>query len=664
MTHVGTSLLALAFLSSLVAAGAGLRPHGRGRSLALAGAGATAAMVAVLGAFAVLTAAYLSTDLSLLNVFLNSHSLKPAVYKFSGVWGNHEGSLLLWLLILSGFGAVMGLDRRGDPELRRLGIGMQGLLLASFLLFAILTSNPFEPYPADWPTPPDGQGLNPLLQDPGLAVHPPTLYLGYVGLSAVFSFTLAGLLRGDVGREWARIVRPYLLFAWSALTLGIGLGAFWAYYELGWGGFWFWDPVENASLMPWLAATALLHCALVVERRDVLKPWCAALAILAFGFSLLGAFLVRSGIVTSVHAFANDPQRGVVLLLITFVFVTAAFGLFAWRAPRLAKPGSFAPVSREGALVINNFLISVALFTVFLGTFWPTVIEVATGTRISVGPPYYNLMAAPVVTGMAAALAFGLLVPWKGESRKAWRKPFFIVLAIGSAAALVTAALSGGFSLAVLGLFAAAAVFAAVIADLGRQIGGYSADFGAMFRRLRGVPPRRRGAWWAHLGFGLLILGATASSVYLSETRAVISPGESTTIRGLTLTYEGRQVRAGRNYIEEIERIVVSRGSERLDVLTPSRRYYPAADQVTSEIAIRRLGLGNLYIATGGAGNEANEARLVRAYVHPLIHLLWGGVALIGIGGLLSLRGRTAQKAAARHEPSPVPQASPAEGVS
>jgi cytochrome c-type biogenesis protein CcmF len=625
----------------------GLLVRDNKQGLAIAGAASTAVMLGVLGAFALLTSAYLSTDLSLLNVYLNSHSLKPDVYKISGVWGNHEGSLLLWLLILAGFGAVMGLDRRGDRQLQKLSLGVQGLLLCAFLLFAILTSNPFEPYPAEWPTPPDGQGLNPLLQDPGLAVHPPTLYVGYVGLSAVFSFTLAGLLKGEIGRDWARLVRPYLLAAWSALTIGIGLGAFWAYYELGWGGFWFWDPVENASLMPWLAATALLHCVLVVERRDVLKPWCAALAILAFAFSLLGAFLVRSGIVTSVHAFANDPERGVVLLFIALGFTSLAFALFAWRAPRLAKPGSFSAVSREGALVINNFLIAVALFTVFLGTFWPTVVEVATGTRISVGPPYFNLMAAPVVMGMAAALAFGLLVPWKGEGRRVWRQPFFVLLGIAAVVALAVAGLTRGASLAALGLAAAAAVLGIVGFDLVRQMGGPSKDPAAMLRRLRGQPASTRGAWWAHLGFGLVILGATASSVYMSETRAVLEPGESTEIRGLTITYEGRTVSAGRNFIQENERLTFRRGDEILGTLSPSRRYYPAEDQVTSEVAIRRLGLGNLYVASGGTGEGGGEARLIRAYVHPLIHLLWSGALLIGIGGLVAMRGK------ARREPVP-----------
>ncbi|GGY45072.1 heme lyase CcmF/NrfE family subunit [Parvularcula lutaonensis] len=632
---LGTLLLVLAAAAAGVMAVAGLVPSRDRRVHAIAASAATALLMAIGGAFALLMYAYSQTDVSLLNVFLNSNSLKPMVYKLTGTWGNHEGSLLLWLLMLAGFGAAMAHSRGGAPEMRRLALGIQGLLTLAFLLFAILTSSPFEPYPADWPTPVDGQGLNPLLQDIGLAIHPPTLYVGYVGLSAVYSFTIAALIRGELDQDWARAVRPFLLFAWAALTLGIGLGAFWAYYELGWGGFWFWDPVENASLMPWLAATALLHCVMVVERRDALKPWCAALAILAFGASLLGAFLVRSGIVTSVHAFANDPERGVVLLLLSVLFTGGGFLLFALRGSKLVKNEAFEPVSREGALVLNNLLFSVLLFTVFLGTFWPTVVEVSSGTRISVGPPYYNLMAAPLTLAMAAALAFGLLIPWRKRGRGAWVRPYQLILGAGLLLASAATLVLGGSLLAWIGFAASIIVFGGVVADLLRKAGLPGADASEALRRLANLPGRSVGALLSHLGLALLILGVTSASLFQTEVRTALRPGESAEIRNLTLTFVSTEMRAGRNYLAETDRYTVERDGKVIAELYPSRRYYPVADEGTTEVAITRVGLGNLYLASAGI-REDKDLRMVRAYVHPLIHLLWSGALLVAIGGFVA----------------------------
>ncbi|NNU16023.1 heme lyase CcmF/NrfE family subunit [Parvularcula sp. ZS-1/3] len=632
---LGTLLLSLAILASLGMSVAGLVPARSPRMTALAGTASMACFLAILGAFGILMSAYAATDLSLLNVYLNSHSLKPLVYKLTGTWANHEGSLLLWLLVLAAFGAAMAFAPGKKDEERRIALGVQGLLTLSFLLFTLLTSSPFVSYPANWPTPIDGQGLNPLLQDPGLAIHPPTLYVGYVGLSAVFSFTIAALVRGELGRAWARTVRPFLLFAWAALTLGIGLGAWWAYYELGWGGFWFWDPVENASLMPWLAATALLHCVMVVERREVLKPWCAALAIIAFGASLLGAFLVRSGIVTSVHAFANDPERGVFLLLISALFTGGGFILFAMRGGALVKDAAFEPVSREGALVLNNLLFAVLLFTVFLGTFWPTVMEVSSGTRISVGPPYYNLMAAPLALAMAATLAFGLLIPWKKRGRGAWKKPYAIILGGGLLGALVLTFVLKGSAYAYMGFAAAILILGGVIADLARKAGLPGNAPGAALQRLGSVRPASWGAVLSHTGLALLLLGATASSVFQAETRAVIGPGESLSIRGLTIEYETRLATRGRNYIAEMDRFKVRKDGRAIETLYPSRRYYPAADQATTEVAIVRHGLGNLYLASAN-GQGLGDKRIVRAYVHPLIHVLWGGTILVALGGFVA----------------------------
>lgn len=649
----GSLLLAVALLAAGVMAAAGLAPVQPRRGLALSAAAATAVAVTIGAAFVLLMRSYLETDLSLLNVYINSHSLKPTVYKLTGTWGNHEGSLLLWLLILAGFGAAMAYQSRGDAALRKVALGVQGLLALAFVAFTLFSSNPFEAYPSDWPAPQDGRGLNPLLQDPGLAIHPPTLYLGYVGLSAVYSFTIAALLRGDLGRAWADTVRPFLLFAWGALTLGIGLGAWWAYYELGWGGFWFWDPVENASLMPWLAATALLHCVLVVKKRDALKPWCAALAITAFGASLLGTFLVRSGIVTSVHAFANDPERGVVLLLLMVLFTGGGLLLFALRGHRLVERQAFEPVSREGALVLNNLFFAVLLFTVFLGTFWPTIVEVASGTRISVGPPYYNTMAAPLAVSMAAALSFGLLVPWKGPGRRLWVRPYTALVALALAGALVLTLTLGGNIWALMGFLASLLVFGGVAADLVRK-GGRGND---MIPRLARLPMRSWGAVVAHFGLGVLLLGITSASLFQTEVRAVLAPGESTTIRSYTLTYEGSRVVPGQNYLSSEDRIIIRKNDKVVRRANPSQRYYPVAGKGTSEVAIQRMGLGNLYIATGRPMDDS-DTRTVRAYIHPLIHLMWTGVILIACGGFVAgfaPKQRTTQRSSSQEHRAPVP---------
>ncbi|MEO1657348.1 MAG: heme lyase CcmF/NrfE family subunit [Pseudomonadota bacterium] len=653
----GTALLAIAMVSAGVQAAAGLLPGGGSRHIAIASAASTALVFALVTAFGLLMTAYATTDLSLLNVFTNSHSLKPLPYKISGTWGNHEGSLLLWLMILAGFGAAMAMSSRGPVETRRLALGVQGLLSFAFVAFTLLTSSPFEPYPANWPTPFDGQGLNPLLQDPGLAIHPPTLYVGYVGLSAVFSFTIAALIQGRLDSEWAKTVRPFLLVAWSALTLGIGLGAFWAYYELGWGGFWFWDPVENASLMPWLAGTALLHCVMVVERRDALKPWCAALAVLAFGASLLGTFLVRSGIVTSVHAFANDPERGLFLLMLAVLFTGGGFVLFAWRGAALTKDQAFEPLSREGALVINNLLLSVLLFTVFLGTFWPTVVEVSTGSRITVGPPYYNVMAGPLAVLLAGTLAFGLLVPWRTKGSGQWQRPMMMILGSSVVLTVVLLALTGGTALAAMGLVASLMILGGVAADLMRKAGLPGGSASSAMRRLGGLSARQWGSTVAHGGVALMLLGITVSTTFQQEIRAPLKPGESITLGSLEFAYEGRVGQAGANFIAEVDRFTVRKGERTIARLSPSRRYYPAADQATTEVAIKRIGLGNLYLASG-ATQDGGDARIVRIYRHPLIHLLWAGAVLIALGGLIAAKPAAKKVASRRAEAQPAEAAS------
>ncbi|WP_309645904.1 heme lyase CcmF/NrfE family subunit, partial [Phenylobacterium sp.] len=417
--------LALSFAQALLAGAARVK-----RSQVLAGAGEGAALAGFAGlavAFMALMYAFVTSDFSVANVAANSHSDKPLLYRIAGTWGSHEGSMLLWCLALTGCGAaVAGLGRGLPSGLKSLTLAAQGVLGVVFLAYTVFASNPFARLPAP---PTEGRSLNPLLQDPALAFHPPMLYLGYVGLSVVFSFAVAALIEGRVDAAWARWVRPWTLGAWSALTVGITLGAFWAYYELGWGGWWFWDPVENASFMPWLVATALLHSAIVTEKRGALAGWTVFLALAAFTFSMLGAFLVRSGVLTSVHAFAVDPTRGTLLLIILAVTSGSAFALFAWRAPALKPGGVFAPVSRESALVLNNILLAAATATVLLGTLYPLIREAATGEAISVGPPFFNLTFTPLMAALAILLPAGPLLAWKrGDARGVAQRLWVAVL--------------------------------------------------------------------------------------------------------------------------------------------------------------------------------------------------------------------------------------------
>src|SRR5690349_9723064 len=413
--------------------------------MAVAGPAALAQFCFVAIAFAALMICYVRSDFSVLNVFENSHSAKPLVYKLSGLWGNHEGSMLLWVLILTLFGALVALFGGNLPaRLKATVLAVQSSIAVAFILFILVTSNPFlrilEP-------PLEGRDLNPILQDPGLAIHPPLLYLGYVGLSISFSFAIAALIDGRIDAAWARWVRPWTLLAWMFLTLGIAMGSYWAYYTLGWGGWWFWDPVENASFMPWLAATALLHSALVMEKRDALKVWTILLAILAFSLSLIGTFLVRSGVLTSVHAFATDPTRGVFILAILLLFIGGSLVLYAWRASALKQGGLFAPISREGALVLNNLLLTTACATVFVGTLYPLALEVVTGDKISVGAPFFNLTFAPLFIPLMFAMPFGPLLAWKRGDLFGVAQRLMAAFAIGIIAVTATLAAEGGKAL-------------------------------------------------------------------------------------------------------------------------------------------------------------------------------------------------------------------------
>ncbi|MEM8916047.1 MAG: heme lyase CcmF/NrfE family subunit, partial [Pseudomonadota bacterium] len=454
--------------------------------MAVAEPAAMAQFAAVLASFAILMHAYIVSDFSVNNVWQNSHSAKPLIYKISGTWGNHEGSMLLWVLILALFGAMVALFGKGLPApLRARTLAVQGMIGVGFIAFTLFTSNPFLRIEA----PLDGRGLNPLLQDPGLALHPPLLYIGYVGFSLVFSFAAAALIGGQVDAAWGRWVRPWALAAWCGLTAGIALGSYWAYYELGWGGWWFWDPVENASFMPWLTGTALLHSAIVVEKRDSLKSWTILLAITTFGLSLLGTFLVRSGVLTSVHAFAVDPARGVFILILMALAVGGSLSLYAARAPRLGGGGLFQPISREGALVFNNLFLAAAAGTVLIGTLYPLMLDAVGGGRVSVGPPFFNLTVVPMMVPLVAAVGVGPLLSWKRADLAGALGRLKAAAVICILAALGVGYLAhGGPVLAVLGVGLAFWCMAAAISELAERIKLGRLPISQSLSRLTGLP--------------------------------------------------------------------------------------------------------------------------------------------------------------------------------
>jgi cytochrome c-type biogenesis protein CcmF len=596
------------------------------RSIALA----QFAFIAI--AYAALTYAHVASDFSLVNVYENSHSAKPLIYKISGVWGNHEGSMLLWVLVLSICGASVALFSRIMPETLRAGaLGVQGWIGGAFLLFVLATSNPFARF-AEAPL--EGRDLNPILQDPGLAIHPPLLYLGYVGFSVTFSFAAAALLIGRVDAGWARIVRPWVLAAWIFLTLGVAMGSYWAYYTLGWGGFWFWDPVENASLMPWLAGTALLHCMSVMQKRDALKIWTIFLAILAFSLSLLGTFLVRSGVLTSVHAFANDPARGVFILAILVLFVGGALIMFALRANALVPGGVFAPISREGALVLNNLLLTCACATVFIGTLYPLALEAVTGEKISVGAPYFNLTFVPLALPLAFAMPFGQQLAWKRGNLLGAAQRLIIALACGFAASVALALAKGGPVLSVitagLAIFLIVGSFADVTA---RSLRGR----GHILYRAVGIPRSAYATSIAHAGIGLTLFGL-ASTGWGVEEIVRMQTGQAVAVGSYELVVTSVVPGKGPNFQETLAHTIVRAGGVTVAEIDPAQRFYPVRQMSRTEAGIATLGLGQLYMSLAEVNADGSiDARL---YWKPFVILIWIGALVMAAGGLLALSDR------------------------
>ena len=579
-------------------------------------------------AMAALIAVFVASDMSVELVARNSHSAKPWVYKVAGAWGNHEGSMLLWVTILAvAGGGVALLERRVAERTLVATLAAQAAIALGFYAFLLFASNPF----ARLATPaPDGLGLNPLLQDPGLAFHPPTLYLGYVGLSVAFSFAVGALVTRDVGPAFACAMRPWVLAAWIFLTLGITAGSYWAYYELGWGGWWFWDPVENASLMPWLAATALLHSVSVLATRDGLRAWTVMLAVVAFSMSMIGTFIVRSGLLTSVHAFAVDPTRGTFILVLLCLYIGGALALFGARVGTVREGATFDPVSREGGLVVNNLLLSVILGIVLIGTFYPMVAE-AFGRQLSVGPPFFNKAAGPVALALVAVMAMGPLVRWRRDEAQAViaRATWPIAAAAFAAAGLVVFALPMN-PLPFAGLALAAGLSVASIAPL-------------WGRNLLRTPLFTWGMVVSHLGIAVALAGMACDAAFTAERLVALRAGESARVGPYSVRFDGIKPVIGDNWSALEARLSATRGDD-ATILRPQQRFFAQPPTVTNESAIATVVDGQLYTVLGQADGTGRWQ--MRFWWKPFVTLIWSGGALIAFGGLLSLAGRVRKRRA------------------
>ena len=643
IVELGHFALILAFVTAIVQAVVPMWGAYR-RNTTLMGVAEPAAMIQLVllaFSFSALTYAFVTSDFSVRLVVANSHTLKPMLYKVSGVWGNHEGSMLLWVLILALFGASAAVFGNNlPPSLRARVLAVQASIGVAFLAFIIFTSNPFIRMARP---PMNGEDLNPLLQDPGLAFHPPFLYLGYVGLSMSFSFAVAALIEGRVDAAWARWVRPWTLAAWVFLTIGIALGSWWAYYELGWGGFWFWDPVENASFMPWLIAAALLHSAIVVEKREALKSWTILLAILAFGFSLIGTFIVRSGVLTSVHAFANDPERGVFILIILGVFMGGALTLYAARAGAMEAKGVFAMVSREGALVLNNILLAVAAFVVFIGTIWPLVAELFFDRKLSVGPPFFDAAFTPFMVALAIVLPIGALMPWKRAQIGRAMKPLWGVLVLAVAAgALAFTIQTGRSTLGPIGAVLAVWLVGGAFSDLMQRAG--RGTLGEKLSRIWRLPRADWGRVAAHSGLGITMFGIAGMMAWQVEDIRVVKIGEKFTLGEYEITLNEVARVQGPNYFATQGDMSVFKNGQQVARLFPEKRVYPVAQMPTTEAGIANGVLRDLYLVIGDPQDDGGWA--IRTYVKPLASWIWAGAIIMSLGGVLSLTDRRYRVAA------------------
>jgi cytochrome c-type biogenesis protein CcmF len=640
IAEIGRFLIALALLAcaaQTILAWRGADRGGKGPAADAARAASEIAVAAAGAAMILLIASFIRSDFSIAYVAANSHVDKPLAYKIAGAWGGHEGSMLLWCWILAIFGLALARIGPLDAALRSRAVSFQGLLQTLFFAFLALASNPFERV---FPVPVQGSELNPILQDPALVVHPPMLYVGYVGLSTAFAIAAAGLVQRSGGRELAAALRPWALGAWTSLTAGIALGAWWAYYELGWGGWWFWDPVENASFMPWLLGAALVHSAIATEKRGAFPGWTVFLALIAYILSILGAFLVRSGVLTSVHAFALDPERGMWILGMLGVTAVAGFVLFALRADTLGEGDGFDPTSREAFIGANNLLLAVTAGVVLVGTIYPLIIDMFGGATLSVGPPYFDKSATPLMMAAVALMPLAPFLPWANGGAKPGLKQMKAAILLIPVAGVAAAFLWVG---------------APVLAVIGGAIGAW-AIAGAVMDAARALPAAKAatarfaavGRALAHAGVGLIALGAAADASRAPEQNIALAPGESVEVAGRTLTLESVRRADGPNYMADRARLAVNGGDD--GVITPERRFYPAADQTTREVALRAGVDGELYVSIGEARTREDGAVAfeIRAAFHPLIWALSLGAFLIVLGGALATYARVRAGAPAR----------------
>ncbi|WP_051240683.1 heme lyase CcmF/NrfE family subunit [Tepidiphilus margaritifer] len=654
--EMGQFALALAWALALVQAVLGLAGAARGSAGAMAAArrAALAQCAALVLAYACLTASFLRIDFSVLLVAANSSTRTPWFYRLTGVWGNHEGSMLLWALSLSLWqAAVAAFSRSLTESFRARVLGVLGAVSVGFLAFLVLTSNPFERLV---PMPAEGRDLNPMLQDPGMIIHPPLLYMGYVGMAVAFAFAIAALLSGRMDAAWARWSRPWTLVAWVFLTLGILVGSAWAYYELGWGGWWFWDPVENASLMPWLLGTALLHSLIVTEKRGAFRSWTVLLAIGAFSLSLLGTFLVRSGVITSVHAFASDPKRGVFILGLLALTVGVSLLLFAWRAPRLSGGGAFAPVSREGSLLVNNVLMASAAGAVLLGTIYPMVIDALHAGKISVGPPYFETVFVPLMVPAVVLMALAPFLRWKRDAlarvlRRVWPELIGALLIAALGVWAMNHVTFGAF----LGIALTAWVVLAslrLLVDRLRQGGAVG-----LAARLRGIPGSWWGMWLSHLGVGVFILGVTLVGALEQRLDVKMMPGEAAELAGYRFVLRGVSEVPGPNYTAQRGELEVWREGRMLTVLAPEKRAYFRSAMPMTESAIDWGVFRDVYVSLGDPTGDGGWVVLL--FYKPFISWIWFGAIAIAVGGLAAALDRRYRRLARRMASVPLPEALP-----
>ena len=633
--------------------------RGRADWMALARPGTYGLFALVSFASACLMASFVANDFSVLYVASNSNTHLPLPYQIAGFWGGHEGSLLLWVQMLVLWMLAVALFSRHLPQpvLARI-LAVMGLVTVGFLLFMLLTSNPFDRL---FPAPPDGRDLNPLLQDPGMVFHPPTLYMGYVGFCVAFAFAIAALIGGNLDANWARWTRPWTTVAWVFLTIGIAMGSWWAYYELGWGGWWFWDPVENASLMPWLLGTALIHSLAVTEKRGSFKNWTVLLAILAFSFSLLGTFLVRSGVLSSVHAFATDPRRGLFILAFLTVVVGASFTLFAWRAPSVGLGARFALFSKETALLANNVLFMVAAGAVLLGTLYPLILDALGLGKISVGPPYFDSVFLALMAPTIFLMGLGPMARWKETALPDLARRLRWAAGVAVVAALATGWLAGAIHLvSTLGLLMAYWIISSVAADFWERVRPEGRGLAELRRKTVQLPRALVGMMLAHLGVAAFCLGVTMVRSYEVERDVQMNRGDSTTVRGYVFTFQGVQQVAGPNYLATRAQVEVSRDGQALRTMYPEKRVYRIQQSPMTEADIAPTLTGDLYVSLGE--EVEGGAWIVRVYVKPFIDWIWGGCLLMALGGLLAVSDRRYRRKASAAAGAPVPVPGPVPG--